>query len=134
MELIKVVVHYADGNVVKGFTNNFLPNRPSFHLHSEASGLSGKSVEVRVKDLKAVFFVKDFDGDPSYNEQKTFTEGQRPAGRKVEVTFADGEVLVGATLGYDESRPGFFITTPDQKSNNLRVFVVTASMKGIRYL
>lgn len=106
MELIKVVVHYADGRVVKGFTNNFFPNRPTFHLHP-VGGPADKGTEVRVADLKAVFFVKDFEGDPAYNEKKTFVEGQSPAGRKVEVTFADGEVLVGATLGYDETRPGF---------------------------
>jgi hypothetical protein len=134
MELIKVVVHYADGRVVKGFTNNFFPNRPAFHLHPAGAGPADKGSEVRVSDLKAVFFVKDFQGDPAYNEKKTFIEGQSPAGRKVEVTFADGEVLVGATLGYDASRPGFFIVTPDPESNNLRVFVVTASMKGLRYL
>lgn len=133
MELIKVVVHYADGRIVKGFTNNFFPNRPTFHLHP-AGAPEGKGAEVRVADLKAVFFVKDFEGDPAYNEKKTFVEGQSPAGRKVEVTFSDGEVLVGATLGYDETRPGFFIATPDPLSNNLRVFVVTASMKGLKYL
>lgn len=134
MELIKVVVHYADGRVVKGFTNNFSPNRPVFHLHPAVADPADKGTEVRVGDIKAVFFVKDFQGDPAYNEKKTFVEGQSPAGRKVEVTFKDGEVLVGATLGYDASRPGFFIVTPDPKSNNLRVFVVTASMKGLRYL
>lgn len=134
MELIKVVVHYADGRVVKGFTNNFFPNKPAFHLHPVGTDPVGKGVEVLVSGLKAVFFVKDFKGDPAYKEKKTFGEGQSPAGRKVEVTFADGEVLVGATLGYDENRPGFFITPPDPLSNNLRVFVVTASMSNFRYL
>ena len=134
MEHVKVVVHYADARVVKGFTNNFFPNRPTFHLHPEGEELSGRGVEVAVKDLKAVFFVKDFKGDPAYKEQKNFVEGHAPAGRKVEVSFTDGEVLVGATLGYDETRPGFFITTPDPKSNNLRVFVVKASLKGLRWL
>ena len=45
--------------------------------------------EVYVKELKAVFFVKDFVGNAAYNEIKHFTEGQQYSGRKVEVTFTE---------------------------------------------
>lgn len=134
MEHVRVVIHYADGRVVKGYTDNFFPNKPAFHIQPAGTDTAGKGIEVYVKDLKAVFFVKDFSGNPAYNEKKSFGEDQKPAGRKVEVTFADGEVLVGATLGYDQNRPGFFITPPDPQSNNLRVFVVSAAMSKFRYL
>lgn len=131
MDLVKVVVRYADGRVVKGFTNNFFPNRPVFHLKPPDSD---SGVEISVRDLKAVFFVKDFAGNPAYNEKKDFSGEKKPTGRRVEVTFTDGETLVGSTLGYDPARPGFFITPPDEQSNNIRVFVVSSAVRGFRYL
>jgi hypothetical protein len=63
---------------------------------------------VIVKELKAIFFFKDFVGNRVYKERKKYIEGEQPSGRKVKATFMDGEVLVGSTLGYDPNRPGFF--------------------------
>ncbi len=131
MEPIKVVIRYADGRLVKGYTNDFFPNKPSFHV---AEGAGDQGVEVSVKDLKAVFFVKDFNGRPEHNERKDFIKGKEPAGRKVEVTFVDGEVIVGATLGYDPVRSGFFVTPSDPQSNNMRVFVLSSAVKDFRFL
>jgi hypothetical protein len=133
MEPAKVVVRYLDGRVMKGFTQDFFPNKDRFHLHHAAKS-SGESVEVMLKDLKAIFFVQDFEGNAQYSERKSYGEGERAQGRKVEVTFADGEVLVGSTLGYDPNRPGFFIFPADPKSNNIRVFAVSSSVKKVRNL
>ena len=133
MEPAKVVVRYLDGKVIKGFTQDFFPNKDRFHLHHAAKS-SGESVEVMVKDLKAIFFVQDFEGNAQYSERKSYGEGERAQGRKVEVTFADGEMLVGSTMGYDPNRPGFFIFPADPKSNNMRVFAVSSSVKKVRNL
>ncbi len=134
MERLKIVVRYADGRTVKGHTQDFAPNKPHFHLFPSTAGPSSEAVMVLVKELKAVFFVRDFDGNPQYQEQKQFAEGERPAGRKVEVTFADGEVLVGSTMGYDPQRPGFFLFPADPAANNLRVFVISAAASKVRNL
>jgi hypothetical protein len=134
MEPVKVIMRYADGRLIKGYTNDFFPNKPLFHVRSIDSDRADKGVEVSIKELKAVFFVKDFTGNAAYYEEKKFPEGQRPSGRKVEVTFSDGEVLVGSTLGYDPSRPGFFVVPSDAQSNNLRVFVISSAVKKFRYL
>ena len=133
MEPVKVVVRYSNGKVMKGFTQDFFPNKDRFHLHS-ASKASGDAVEVLLKNLKAIFFVQDFDGNAKYNERKAYVEGEKPQGRKVEITFADGEMMVGSTLGYDPSRPGFFIFPADPKSNNIRVFAISSSVKKVRNL
>ena len=133
MEPVKVVVRYLDGRVMKGFTQDFFPNKDRFHLHHAAKS-SGESVEVMLKDLKAIFFVQDFEGNAQYSERKSYGEGERAQGRKVEVTFADGEMLVGSTMGYDPNRPGFFIFPADPKSNNIRVFAVSSSVKKVRNL
>lgn len=136
MDRSKMVIHYRDGRVIKGYSYDFYPNKPHFHLLPPVAGfsLAAEAIEVRIKDLKAVFFVKDFVDDPSYNERKYFVEGERPPGRKVGVKFRDGEILVGSTVGYEPKRPGFFLIPADPKSNNLRVFVVSTAVTRIRFL
>ena len=134
MDLIKIVVRYTDGRVLRGYTHDFFPNKSLFHLKLIADGNKNKVIEVHIKELKAVFFVKDFFGNPSYNEEKDFEEGKNPHGRKIEVTFKDGEILSGSTVGYDPNRPGFFIFPVDPRSNNLKIFVISTSVTKVRYL
>jgi len=133
MEKVKVVVRYGDGRLNKGFTEDFFPNKERFHL-IPANNTSGVPIEVSMKDLKAIFMVRDFIGNRLYKERKKYIEGEKPSGKKVEVTFMDGEVLVGSTLGYDPKRQGFFIFPADSKSNNIRVYVVSSAAEKVRYL
>lgn len=133
MERVKVVVRYSDGRLIKGSTQDFLPNKERFHS-IPADNPSGGAIEVSMNDLKAIFMVRDFVGDPLYKERKKYIEGEKPSGRKVEVTFIDGEVLVGSTLGYDPKRQGFFIFPADPKSNSIRVYVVSSAVERVRYL
>jgi hypothetical protein len=134
MESIKIVVRYADGRTVKGYTQDFFPNKSLFHLHLFNSGANAESTEILLQDLKAVFFVRDFRGNPEYKERKYFSEEIRPSGRMVEVTFTDGEVLVGTTLGYDPKRLGFFLFPADPESNNVRVFAVSKAVSKVRFI
>jgi len=133
MEPIKVVVRYADGRLVKGITQDFFPNKDRFHLRPDTANPE-EPAEILIRDLKAVFFVKDFTGNQGYNERKEYSNGDKAQGRKVEVLFVDGEKLVGSTLGYDPNRLGFFLFPVDPESNNIRVFAVTASVKSVRYI
>jgi hypothetical protein len=133
MEKVKVVVRYSDGKLIKGFTQDFFPSKERFHL-IPAEKTSGGAIEVSMKDLKAIFMVRDFIGDFQYKERKKYIEGEKPSGKKVEVTFIDGEVVVGSTLGYNPKRQGFFIFPADPKSNNIRVYVVSSFVEKVRYL
>lgn len=80
MEPAKVVVRIADGRILKGFTQDFFPNRDRFHLHP-AEGTQGKKTEIFLGDLKAVFFVRDFAGNPQYDERKTHLADETFQGR-----------------------------------------------------
>lgn len=128
------MLRYTDGKVIKGYTNDFFPNKATFHFQPLEANPNDKAIEIKVCDLKAIFFVKDFVGNPGYKNRNSFEVGQSVSGRKVELTFKDGEKLVGSTLGYDPLRPGFFITPADTGCNNLRAFVLNAFISQFRYL
>ncbi len=130
MEAVKIVLRYTDGRVVKGFTRRFFPNGDCLDFFP-ADGTVNLPTEVPLSDLKAVFVVRDWGGNSTYEERNAFAPGQRAFGRKVEITFEDGETLVGSTLGFDLKRTGFFIVPADPRSNNLRAFVVSSAIKKV---
>jgi len=81
--------------------------------------------------LKAVFFVRDFAGNPGYVECNETVAPDR--GRRIEVTLNDEEVIVGTTLNYRSGGQGFFVTPIDPQANNIRVFVVAQSVRQVRF-
>jgi len=125
----KVVVHDPDGPLIKGVTNNFFPNKDKFDV---ADDTTGEVREVPLVGLKAVFFVKSFEGDQSYQER---TDVERTGfGKKIQVDFKDGETLVGYSPGFAKNRQGFFVFPADPESNNDRVYVITEATKDVRFL
>lgn len=130
----KVVARYADGRLLKGMTGDFAPGKDVFHLSENGAPAGTPPVEVVVAELKAVFFVKDFLGNPDYHDRKIFDPMKPPAGRKLRVVFHDEEVIVGSTTGYQPGRPGFFLEPADPKSNNERCYVVAAAARDVRFI
>ena len=130
----KVVVRFADGRVVKGTTADFLPTKDLFHLNLSTESVGAKPIEVSTSELKALFFVKDFEGDPKHVESNEFDPEHPPAGRKIRVVFKDGEVLVGTTTGYQPGRPGFFLVPADSDSNVDRCYIVTAATREVKFI
>jgi len=130
----KIVVRYLDGHLVKGFTNDFLPNKDLFHLIPMDAPPGTKPLDVRISELKAVFFVKEFGGNPGYKDKQEFDPSKPVMGRKIQVTFKDGEIMLGTTQGYQPNRPGFFIVPADAQSNIERCFVVTAATQEVKFI
>lgn len=128
----KVVARYVDGRVLKGYAD-FDPDQPAFRLAS-VENPDGEAREVRVRDLKAVFFVRSFAGNPEYSESKDLYQARPPRTRKVHVEFVDGEALVGHTKDDPFQRPGFFFTPLDPRSNNVRIFAVSDAISRVRRL
>jgi len=112
-----VVARYLDGRVLKGTTRDFSAMRPSFHVEV---GSTHEVVELRMRLLKAVFFVKAFEGDPAREDVRGFIKGaqETPQGRKIAVRFRDGEFMCGYTMSWSPDREGFFIFPSDPGSNN----------------
>ena len=130
----QVVVHTKTGQVLKGVTNNFLPNKDSFHLLPAGAALGTKPTEIAVGSLKAVFFVRDLKGKAEHQDQKRFEPSATLQGKRLRVVFQDGEVLLGTTQGYQPGRPGFFLVPADPRSNNERCYVVSSATREITFL
>ena len=127
----KVVARFQDGRTMKGRTNDFIATKDRFFLVLEDGKPGAKPVEVRVEELKALFFVKELAGNPDHKKTNHFDPSKPVPGRKVRVVFKDGETLEGVTQGYQPNRPGFFLVPADRHSNNERCFVITASTKEV---
>jgi PilZ domain len=128
----KMVVRYKDGALAKGFSTDFHPTRDRFSIWPSVNAPESERIVITTAALKAVFFVRDFDGNPNYVEEKSFD--QPGYGRRIEVTFFDNEMLVGTTTNYRADAPGFFLNPADPRVNNLRVFVVATAIRQVRFL
>lgn len=69
MEPVRVVVPFTEGKVLKGFTQDFFANKDRFHQHP-IEGMQGERTEISLEDPKAVFFIRDFAGNPLHHEKK----------------------------------------------------------------
>lgn len=128
-QLNRVVARYLDGKTLKGTTDDFFPNRPSFHLH-----VSGESrvQEIACSQLKAVFFVKDFGGNSERDDVPGYAEAIAGGlGKKITVQFKDNEMICGYTLSYSTDRTGFFVVPADEGGNNIRVYVLKHATKRV---
>lgn len=129
---LPVVAHYRGGEIRKGYTRNFAFYRDAFDF-TEVDAKTSKElqqIQVRLEELKALFYVKDFAGDPAYQpDQQARREG---FGERIEVTFYDNETLIGYTHNYKEGNTGFIVYPADEKTNNHIVAVIRSSVRNIR--
>jgi hypothetical protein len=128
----QVVVRYLDGRIEKGYTHDFTPLRDTFHLTLEDG--SGTVLDIHIDELKAIFFVKTFQGDRNYVEKKFFeqVDQSRFRGLKMRVVFKDGEIVRGISLGYNEKKKGFFLIPVDPDCNNDRIYIIASACKDIK--
>jgi len=133
-ELNRVVARFRDGNMLKGYSYDFTPLADSFHLAPAHEKHQQNSREIMLSELKALFFVKTFAGNPSYDEKKRYDEVENPhlRGMKIKVTFFDGEVIRGTTQGYSKDRKAFFLFPVDPQSNNDRIYVMADALRDVK--
>jgi hypothetical protein len=125
----QIIVRFGDGKILKGTTADLFPNKAVFHLKDNDSGALQ---EIGISSLKAVYFVKSFEGNPEYHEK---TDIERVGlGKKIKVHFKDGETLVGYTQGYSPNRDIFIVFPCDPDCNNEKVFVVTKAADMVSFI
>ncbi|MFQ5900036.1 MAG: hypothetical protein ACE5IH_00580 [Thermodesulfobacteriota bacterium] len=130
----KIVLKYADNTIKKGTAQNFLPKREFFHIveMDESGKSSAPPLQVKLADLKAIFFVKTLEGKRGYDED--YSIERVGMGKRVQVTFKDGETIIGYTHGFNVNRTGFFLFPADPMSNNERIFVITNSTSSVDFV
>src|SRR4030067_140422 len=119
----KIVARFNDKRLLKGYIKKFTGDS-AVVIIEEAD--TGKEHAVPIDDLKAIFYVKTFEGSKEYKEKKVYGPGKK-LGRKVFVKFRDGEKLVGfleadvlpdkilSFLKSDGSKKGFFLPSDFKK-------------------
>jgi hypothetical protein len=143
---LKVVAHGLDGSLIKGYIDEV----PKLQTHSldkprpvSLPGQlalfhpdSGEQTSIDLRTLKALFFVKTFEGSKEYAEVKFFKAHPLVEGLWVRVKFADGESTEGVVYNSIDFvvNPGFFIKPPDPQSNNRIVYVTKKSFVEFRVL
>ena len=92
--------------------------------------------EVPLKDVKAVFYVNSFDGNPVRNHLNFHTRAPIVHGIWMRFQFLDGEVMEG--IVFNSIRylvdPGFFVLPTDPGSNNKLVYIVKSWLVDHRVL
>jgi hypothetical protein len=125
----KVIVRKADRDSVSGYVSpaNFVVDGKLELLNT-----SGNVVAVDLRDIKAVYFVREFS-DSEVMSRKTFTTRPRTEGLWVRLKFKDNEVIEGIMPNDLHQNPaeGFLINPPDLRSNTQRVFVPRASLTSV---
>ena len=125
----KVVAHYLDGRILKGLSVDVDSSKASCHVRSSG----GPAVEVKLADLKALYLVRDLEGDPGRHESIQVTQGDSRLHGSTLVTlqFPDGEKLVGLMNRYPPNRPYYFLVPADPGSNNIRILVNAAAVTSV---
>jgi hypothetical protein len=128
----KVIVRKMDRDSLTGYVAgaNFV-----YDGKLELLTQSGKVIFIDLREVKGVYFVRDF-GDGEALGRKTFTTRPRTEGLWVRIEFADNDMLEGlmpndlALLTGD----GYLIIPPDTRSNTQRIFVPRSALSSLTVL
>ncbi len=142
----RVIARFRTGRVLKGYLRHPAPptgekvdSQSLAALPTTLTILSADSAEtisLQLESLKALFFVKTFEGDKDYNEVKFFDRQPAIGGLWVRVQFQDKESLEGViqnSLAF-LIEPGFFMRPPDPESNNQILYVIKSSLRDFRIM
>jgi hypothetical protein len=120
----KVVLHFLDGMLIKGTTSDFSEEQTWLHLTKRKTE---ETIRVALSELKAIFFVKSFDGHQQHAEQMYLPS----LSRKIVVAFKGGEKIGGDVTEMLPEKIGFFLYISDWRSNNEKIFVLNTGTEEI---
>jgi len=125
----KVIVRKANRDSIGGFV---APANFVVEGKLELLNTSGNVVAIDLRDIKAVYFVREFS-DSDLMVRKTFTTRPRTEGLWVRLKFKDNDVIEGILPNDLTQNPaeGFLINPPDLRSNTQRVFVPREALTSV---
>jgi hypothetical protein len=127
----KVIVTFSDGTSLQGYINPLrLPDDPLDVLTT-----NGEHRQVPLKEIRAVYFVRDFTEDYE-PERKAFFSRPKLDGLWVRLKFRDNQTLEGVVsndlLALLDS--GIQITPPDLNGAAVRIFVPRSALSEVTVL
>jgi hypothetical protein len=128
----KVIVRKSDRDSINGYVApaNFVVDGKL-----ELLNMTGNVVAVDLRDIKVVYFVREFS-DSDVLTRKTFTTRPRTEGLWVRLKFKDSDVIEGILPNDLTQNPpeGFLMNPPDLRSNTQRVFVPRTALASVTVL
>ncbi len=127
----RLVARTLDGDTLYGVCFSLNVNSDGFHLDlvDKKGQPHGKTRRVAFRELKAVYYVKSFDGN--FDHSIVYRE-PNSLGSPVVVEFSDGETLRGNIFNsYRGEQPRFYLIPGEEKSNNISVLVERSAIKGV---
>ena len=127
----KVTVRKLDRDTMNGFVSTHFVVDGKLEMLNTAGNL----VTLDLKDIKCVYFVRDF-GDADDLNRKTFTTRPRTEGLWVRLRFKDNDVLEGMMANdlTQVTPEGFLLNPPDTRSNTQRIYVPKSALTGLTVL
>jgi hypothetical protein len=125
----KLILRLKDGSMLR--CSSRIPFSAAFESVTVIDE-RGEVHKIPISEIKAIFFVKDFNGNPNYKAGKEFGEGSPKAGKTISVKFHDGETIKGKVINLAEGQNGFFLYPADPLDNNEKVFVVRSNAVEIK--
>jgi hypothetical protein len=127
----KVTVRKLDRDSLNGFVSTHFLNEGKLELLNTAGNL----VALDLRDIKCVYFVRDF-GDAEELNRKTFTTRPRTEGLWVRLRFKDNDVMEGMMPNdLTQFAPeGYLVNPPDTRSNTQRIFVPRSALTELTVL
>jgi hypothetical protein len=132
----KVILRFTDGKMLKGYIRDLKISDEYLYLEDE----SANRHKVRLKELKAIFYVKRFEGIRGHQEKKVFAEN-RPGVKRIFIKFKDGETIMGNMEGEAPWQRGAFretmkeraftVVPVDEDGNNIKIVVVTTAVQDV---
>ncbi len=129
----KIVIRRFEREPLPGFVN------PQAYLRAEGLEVlspSGEVLMVPYEDVKAVYFVRDFDSIEPGAEHRVFNTRPKTNGVWVRMRFRDGELMDGILANnlLLLEPYGFTVVPPSPTSSNQRVFVPRAALADVQVL
>jgi uncharacterized protein DUF6982 len=128
----KVIVRKTDRDSVNGFV---APANYVIDGKLELLNTTGNVVTIDLRDIKAVYFVRDFS-DADVLTRKTFTTRPRTEGLWVRMRFKDNDMIEGILPNDLALNPadGFLVNPPDLRSNTQRIFIPRSALASVNVL
>ena len=129
----KVLVRRLAGVTIAGYVS------PQTYLRADGVEVltrDGQALTVPYQDIKAVYFVREFEVPEGAEEKKLFHSRPKLEGLWVRMRFRDDDLLDGI-IPNDLLQPndkGFTITPPDPYSNNQKIFVPRQALAELSVL